>query len=192
MDPSHLALEFYIEIVSKCFHRTKTWTWRSRPEKVWESRRHWWDGSDGSDGTDQTFLNVLRKERKSCRFSNVCLSQTVEEMQKADGPDWQKVLAYVESIFRHFEKSLPLSKAWFFLNTVSVFKVQKQYKHYLGLYFHDKMVSRSTSDFHWLFWTSYFLCTNDSWTLLCGHLWSTLKFGSIFFIYVTCNLWGLR
>ncbi|XP_038123524.1 cytospin-A-like isoform X2 [Cyprinodon tularosa] len=28
---------------------------------------------------------------------------TVEEMLKADGPDWQKVLAYVESIFRHFE-----------------------------------------------------------------------------------------
>lgn len=29
--------------------------------------------------------------------------QTAEEMLKADGPDWQKVLAYVESIFRHFE-----------------------------------------------------------------------------------------
>lgn len=29
--------------------------------------------------------------------------QTVEEMLKADGPDWQKVLGYVESIFRHFE-----------------------------------------------------------------------------------------
>ncbi|XP_023203984.1 cytospin-B-like [Xiphophorus maculatus] len=28
---------------------------------------------------------------------------TVEEMLKADGPDWQKVLAYVESVFRHFE-----------------------------------------------------------------------------------------
>ncbi|XP_007544385.1 cytospin-A-like [Poecilia formosa] len=28
---------------------------------------------------------------------------TVEEMLKADGPDWQRVLAYVESIFRHFE-----------------------------------------------------------------------------------------
>uniref|UniRef100_UPI0037E88CF6 cytospin-A-like n=1 Tax=Semicossyphus pulcher TaxID=241346 RepID=UPI0037E88CF6 len=28
---------------------------------------------------------------------------TAEEMLKADGPDWQKVLGYVESIFRHFE-----------------------------------------------------------------------------------------
>ncbi|KAM7395156.1 hypothetical protein PAMA_006759 [Pampus argenteus] len=28
---------------------------------------------------------------------------TVDEMLKADGPDWQKVLSYVESIFRHFE-----------------------------------------------------------------------------------------
>ncbi|KAK5616514.1 hypothetical protein CRENBAI_009402 [Crenichthys baileyi] len=28
---------------------------------------------------------------------------TVVEMLKADGPDWQRVLAYVESIFRHFE-----------------------------------------------------------------------------------------
>lgn len=29
--------------------------------------------------------------------------QTVEEMLKAEGPDWQRVLGYVESIFRHFE-----------------------------------------------------------------------------------------
>ncbi|TKS75511.1 Cytospin-A SPECC1-like protein [Collichthys lucidus] len=29
--------------------------------------------------------------------------KTMEEMLKADGPDWQKVLGYVESIFRHFE-----------------------------------------------------------------------------------------
>ncbi|XP_047243537.1 cytospin-A-like isoform X1 [Girardinichthys multiradiatus] len=28
---------------------------------------------------------------------------TVVEMLKANGPDWQRVLAYVESIFRHFE-----------------------------------------------------------------------------------------
>ncbi|XP_030577834.1 cytospin-A-like [Archocentrus centrarchus] len=28
---------------------------------------------------------------------------TVEEMLKAEGPDWQRVLGYVESIFRHFE-----------------------------------------------------------------------------------------
>ncbi|XP_013875463.1 cytospin-A [Austrofundulus limnaeus] len=30
-------------------------------------------------------------------------SLTSEEMLKADGPDWQRVLEYVESIFRHFE-----------------------------------------------------------------------------------------
>ncbi|XP_071323372.1 cytospin-B-like [Trachinotus anak] len=28
---------------------------------------------------------------------------TAEEMLKADGPDWQRVLGYIESIFRHFE-----------------------------------------------------------------------------------------
>lgn len=28
---------------------------------------------------------------------------TVDEMLKPDGPDWQRVLGYVESIFRHFE-----------------------------------------------------------------------------------------
>ncbi|XP_019911739.2 cytospin-A isoform X2 [Esox lucius] len=28
---------------------------------------------------------------------------TVEEMLKPDGPDWQRVLGYVESMFRHFE-----------------------------------------------------------------------------------------
>lgn len=28
---------------------------------------------------------------------------TAQDMLKTDGPDWQKVLAYVESIFRHFE-----------------------------------------------------------------------------------------
>jgi hypothetical protein len=29
--------------------------------------------------------------------------QTVEEMLKADGPNWQRVLGYIEGIFRHFE-----------------------------------------------------------------------------------------
>lgn len=29
--------------------------------------------------------------------------QTVEEMLSAGGPDWQRVLEYVESMFRHFE-----------------------------------------------------------------------------------------
>ncbi|XP_059212806.1 cytospin-A-like [Centropristis striata] len=33
----------------------------------------------------------------------VTATLTVEEMLKADGPDWQRVLGYVESIFRHFE-----------------------------------------------------------------------------------------
>lgn len=110
-------------------------------------------------------------------------------MLKADGPDWQKVLAYVESIFRHFEKSFPLSNAWFFLITVSVFQVQKQYWPIIGLYFHKKLVSRSTSDFHMLFSTTIFLCTIDSLTFLCWHLWDTFNFGSIF-IYVTYATWG--
>ncbi|XP_007257659.2 cytospin-B [Astyanax mexicanus] len=30
-------------------------------------------------------------------------SLTVEEMLKAEGPDWQRVLGYVENIYRHFE-----------------------------------------------------------------------------------------
>lgn len=29
--------------------------------------------------------------------------QTVEEMLRAGGPDWQRVLSYMESIYRHFE-----------------------------------------------------------------------------------------
>ncbi|XP_016889349.1 cytospin-A-like isoform X2 [Cynoglossus semilaevis] len=33
----------------------------------------------------------------------ITASLTVEEMLKSDGPDWQRVLGYVESIFRHFE-----------------------------------------------------------------------------------------
>ncbi|XP_072218330.1 cytospin-A-like [Leuresthes tenuis] len=33
----------------------------------------------------------------------IAATLTVEEMLKADGPDWQRVLGYVESIFRHFE-----------------------------------------------------------------------------------------
>ena len=32
----------------------------------------------------------------------MCL-QTVDEMLRVDGPDWQRVLGYVESIYRHFE-----------------------------------------------------------------------------------------
>ncbi len=33
----------------------------------------------------------------------IVFPQTVEEMLKAGGPDWQRVLSYVESIYRHFE-----------------------------------------------------------------------------------------
>ena len=35
-------------------------------------------------------------------FKSLAL-QTVEEMLRAGGPDWQRVLSYVESIYRHFE-----------------------------------------------------------------------------------------
>lgn len=33
----------------------------------------------------------------------ITLTLTVEEMLRAGGPDWQRVLSYVESIYRHFE-----------------------------------------------------------------------------------------
>ena len=29
--------------------------------------------------------------------------QTADEMLRAGGPDWQRVLSYVESMYRHFE-----------------------------------------------------------------------------------------
>lgn len=31
------------------------------------------------------------------------VQQTVDEMLRVGGPDWQRVLNYVESIYRHFE-----------------------------------------------------------------------------------------
>lgn len=42
-------------------------------------------------------------------------------MLKADGPDWQKVLGYVESIFRHFEmwSRFLSSSAWLFFIPVT-------------------------------------------------------------------------
>ncbi|XP_069564598.1 cytospin-A-like [Brachyistius frenatus] len=40
---------------------------------------------------------------KTGEIVGIAATLTVEEMLKADGPDWQRVLAYVESIFRHFE-----------------------------------------------------------------------------------------
>nr|XP_046228515.1 cytospin-A-like [Scatophagus argus] len=40
---------------------------------------------------------------KTGQSVGITATLTVEEMLKADGPDWQKVLGYVESIFRHFE-----------------------------------------------------------------------------------------
>ncbi|XP_035388589.1 cytospin-A isoform X2 [Electrophorus electricus] len=33
----------------------------------------------------------------------IAASLTVEEMMKVEGPDWQRVLGYVESVYRHFE-----------------------------------------------------------------------------------------
>lgn len=34
---------------------------------------------------------------------NCLFRQAVEEMLRTGGPDWQRVLGYVESIYRHFE-----------------------------------------------------------------------------------------
>ncbi|XP_041661356.1 cytospin-B-like [Cheilinus undulatus] len=54
-------------------------------------------------------LNPADKKRnlgiafKTGESVGITATLTVEEMLKADGPDWQKVLGYVESIFRHFE-----------------------------------------------------------------------------------------
>lgn len=36
-------------------------------------------------------------------FIEIVFRQTVEEMLRTGGPDWQRVLSYVESIYRHFE-----------------------------------------------------------------------------------------
>lgn len=56
------------------------------------------------------------KYQLSSYFYMLNVWQKVEDMLKVDGPDWQKVLAYVESIFRHFEMWGPFlsSSAWFF------------------------------------------------------------------------------
>lgn len=41
----------------------------------------------------------------------VTAHQSVEEMLKEDGPDWHKVLCYVESIFHHFEMEVPTTQS---------------------------------------------------------------------------------
>ncbi|KAM6992061.1 uncharacterized protein LKV04_008138 [Tautogolabrus adspersus] len=55
-----------------------------------------------------TLNPVDKKENLDLAFKTgesvgIPVTLTVEEMLKADGPDWQKVLGYVENIFRHFE-----------------------------------------------------------------------------------------
>ncbi|XP_029352948.1 cytospin-B-like [Echeneis naucrates] len=50
----------------------------------------------------------LKKENLDLAFKTgesvgITATLTAEEMLKAGGPDWQRVLGYVESIFRHFE-----------------------------------------------------------------------------------------
>lgn len=37
------------------------------------------------------------------RIIAIVFRQTVEEMLRTGGPDWQRVLSYVENIYRHFE-----------------------------------------------------------------------------------------
>ncbi|XP_051265328.1 cytospin-B-like [Dicentrarchus labrax] len=51
--------------------------------------------ADKKDNLDLAF--------KTGESVGITAALTVGEMLKADGPDWQKVLSYVESIFRHFE-----------------------------------------------------------------------------------------
>ncbi|KAF7655787.1 hypothetical protein LDENG_00050910 [Lucifuga dentata] len=54
-----------------------------------------------------------KKENLSLAFKTgetvgIAQSLTVEEMLRAGGPDWQRVLSYVESMYRHFEITLYL------------------------------------------------------------------------------------
>lgn len=66
----------------------------------------------------------LQKENLDLAFKtgeDVGISATLsaDDMLKADGPDWQRVLSYVESIFRHFEmwklsSLVSCTSAWFF------------------------------------------------------------------------------
>ncbi|XP_028997516.1 cytospin-A-like isoform X2 [Betta splendens] len=51
--------------------------------------------ADKEDNLDLAF--------KTGEKMGITATLTVEEMLKAGGPDWQRVLGYVESIFRHFE-----------------------------------------------------------------------------------------
>ncbi|KAL7388257.1 hypothetical protein ABVT39_010239 [Epinephelus coioides] len=53
------------------------------------------DPADKKENLDLAF--------KTGESVGITATLTVEEMLKADGPDWQRVLGYVESIFRHFE-----------------------------------------------------------------------------------------
>ncbi|XP_074471214.1 uncharacterized protein LOC141755841 [Sebastes fasciatus] len=53
------------------------------------------DPADKKENLDLAF--------KTGESVGITATLTVEEMLKADGPDWQTVLGYVESIFRHFE-----------------------------------------------------------------------------------------
>jgi hypothetical protein len=40
---------------------------------------------------------------RCCRIEVLCVLQTMEEMLRPGGPDWQRVLGYVESMYHHFE-----------------------------------------------------------------------------------------
>ncbi|KAK7906638.1 hypothetical protein WMY93_015250 [Mugilogobius chulae] len=45
----------------------------------------------------------LRLAFQTGESAGITATLTAEDMLQADGPDWQKVLTYVQSIFRHFE-----------------------------------------------------------------------------------------
>ncbi|XP_076612438.1 uncharacterized protein LOC143336269 isoform X2 [Chaetodon auriga] len=53
------------------------------------------DPADKKENLDLAF--------KTGESVGITATLSMEEMLKANGPDWQKVLGYVESIFRHFE-----------------------------------------------------------------------------------------
>lgn len=58
-------------------------------------------------GITQSLVRITSVQHNRSRFltslTKVFIRQTIEEMLRAGGPDWQRVLSYVESMYRHFE-----------------------------------------------------------------------------------------
>lgn len=71
-------------------------------------------------------VHAESRARNEAYFSTCVSFKTADEMMKSEGPDWQRVLGYVESIYRHFEmwplwKVLEFS-SWFFWSSGVVWK----------------------------------------------------------------------